>query len=246
MSRRLKANQLAERALRLIRAFAINDEQADAEELLETLYWMDMAVAYRTGTEKCHWLQTETVAMVLAEGQTQYDLADELGTAWPSTGIAWVTAAYYSSDTSGTIPPNQDPMDFLTRRQYEERKTGNFSNPPSELYIDRQTENEQVFLLTPPSSVPGTIYFVLQKLAKDLVVNPTNPGNLDHGFHQPWQLWITLETALYIGSGPVRKLPVQEIEAMRAQANDMWEKLNARNDKESRDEPKRVQPWSIR
>lgn len=242
MSRRLKANQIAERALRQIRAYSINDEQADAEELLEALYWMDMAVAYRTGTEKCHWLQSETVNMPLVAGQIQYDLADQLGTAWPSTGIAWVTAAYLSS-TDGA---NQVPMEMLTRRQYEEASGSGSTGQQDALYIDRQTENEQVFLLTAPSSSPGSINFVLQKLAKDLVNNPTNPGNLDHGFHQAWQLWLTMETAAYIGDGPVRKLPKQEIDDLLSKAGDMWEKLKVRNDKETRSEPRRVAPWGIR
>ncbi len=213
--------------------------------MLEALYWMDMAVAYRTGTEKCHWLQAQTVNMPLVANQLQYDLANSLGTAWPSTGIAWVTAAYWTANNAAS-PPNQEPMEMLTRRQYEERKTGGSSGSQSELYIDRQTENEQVFLLTPPSSVPGSINFVLQRLAKDLVTNPVNPGNLDHGFHQAWQLWLTMETAMYIGSGPVRKLPNDEIADIRATADDMWTKLSVRNDKETRSEPRRVAPWGIR
>lgn len=238
MSKLWKASGIAERALRKIGAFSINHTAADPEELAETLYWMDLAMAELAGTEECQWLIPSTLSFALDADTVSYDLANELGTSNPTAGVLFPVSASIR-DSSG-----QDwPVEIISRRDYEDIVDKDEGGRPDRIYIDR-TSDTQVKVHPVPSDTGDTLRLVVQTAAPSVLGGTSNGGgNVAHGFSAEWQRWLILQVSADIGDGPVRRLPPGEIAGIRKEAADAKERLMTHSNREHTSQPRRTRAY---
>ena len=236
MSLRQSVKQLAERALRRIGAYSINDTGADSAELEEALYWMDLVVAELAGTEDCSWLTEDTIDIPFVAGQASYAL--NTATDWPDTDIAFPVSAYVREDTGVDTD-----IEMIRRVEYESIADKDAGGSPTVVYIDRTADVPRATIYPVPTDTGASLRLVVQKQAPDMIGSGgARPGKLDHGFPKEWQRWLVLATAAEIGAGPVRKLSQQEINDIRAGAVDAKARLMARANVENKS-VRRTQAW---
>lgn len=239
MSRLFSARELAERALRKIGAFSINDTAADPEELHETLFWMDMAIAEFVGAERCHWLIPVTVEIPLTTSAS-YDLSAAAGSNYPSNGIIFPTDAYLR-DSSG----NDVEIDLWGRRRYESIDDKDATGEPAGVYIDRLTDDQNLFVHPVPASAGlYTLRLVCQTYAETVATQTgaAKSGNVQHGWPVEWQRWLINQTAADTGSGPVRRLPKSDVDDIRRDAELSRNRLTTYSNREKRG-VRRTQAW---
>ena len=236
MSKLWKASGICERALRKIGAFSINDTAADPEELSEALYWLDLAVAELAGTERCHWLIPQTLSIALSANTVSYDLSNALGTGDPTNGVLFPIEAWVR-DSSG----NDNPVEIIRRREYEDISDKDEGGEPTRIYIDRLNDDQNLFVHPVPTDATYTLRLVCQTYAPNLLGGtPDGGGNLAHGFSAEWQRWMILQNASDIGAGPVRHLPPAELNDIRQQAAIAKSALMAYSNREKVSQPRRT------
>lgn len=238
MSVRLSAKQIAERALRRIGAFSINDLAADTAELTETLYHLDLVVAELIGTEQCTWMSAGTITMPTVAAQAEYGLNSATG--WPDDDVAFPSYAWIR-DASG----NDAPLDMMRRDEYEALADKDTEGQPTHIYIDRAIDTPTATLYPVPADATMTIGVVVQRMAPSMVGESSARTNaVAHGFPMEWQRWMVLATAAEIGSGPVRRLPQGEINDLRAASLDAKTRLMARANRENT-RTRRTAAWGV-
>lgn len=226
----------AEKALRRIGAYSINDTGADPEELRETLEWMDLAVAELAEIEECWWLVPETITQTLTANDGTYTL--NLFANYPATGIAFPMAAYISDGT------NDRPIEILRRREYEDKSNKATAGAPEAVYIDRLADNKNVKLYPVQNDSTSILKLVVQTFAPDVRGGEGNlVGNIDHNFPRAWQLWLILRTAALIGDGPVRNIGAQAVDRIEKQAAASLQALMSFQSREKPGQPRRTKPW---
>lgn len=238
MSKLWKASGIAERALRKIGAFSINHTAADPEELAETLYWMDLAMAELAGTEECQWLIPSTLSIALSANTVSYDLSNALGTSNPTDGVLFPFSASLR-DSSGF----DSPVDIISRRDYEDIEDKDASGTVERIYLDR-TSDTQLKVYPVPATTGYTLRLVVQTAAPNLLGGtPNGGGNLSHGLAAEWQRWLILQTAADIGDGPVRRLPPGEIAGYHKEAEAAKMRLMAHSNREHTSQPRRTRAY---
>ncbi|MRR49370.1 MAG: hypothetical protein EG825_00405 [Rhodocyclaceae bacterium] len=239
MAMRLSAKEAAERALRRIGAFSINDVSADPAELEEALIWMDMNVSELAGTEQCLWLVDDTIDLPLTADTQTYDL-DEAGSDYPSDGLVSVVSVWIR-DSSG----NDEEVEMIRRNQWESIVDKDASGTPDKAYIDRTVDVPTISIYPVPSDSTYTLRIVVRKFAVSMLGSGTSkPGKLDHNLPIEWQKWLVLSTAAEIGAGPVRRLPTGEVQEIRAGAESSKAKLIARANVETTSK-RRTAAWGV-
>lgn len=241
MSKLWKASGIAERALRKIGAMSINDTAADHEELSEALYWMDLAVAEFAGSERCQWLIPATLSKALSADTASYDLSDFLGTSNPTDGVLFPVSAWIRNSSG-----EDAEIQILRRTEYEAITDKDQSGEPCSIYIDRLNADQNLYVWPVPSDATYTLRLVCQTYAPNLLSGtPNEGGNVAHGFSAEWQRWLVLQTAADIGSGPVRRLPSQEVSDMRQQAEISRSRLLTYSNTEKPSQPRRTRAFGV-
>ncbi len=237
MSSRLSVSEVCETALRKIGSFSINDSAADPEEMKEAAKWLDLVVAEMTETERCTWLIEDTVTVSLVAGQATYNLANAMGTSYPTDGVMWITSVWITDGTS------DQEVEMDRRSDYEEITVKSSTGKPDSIYIDRLSDKDkQSFTVYPvPVDASNSLKLVIQKHAPDL---KNDFGKKAHGFHLGWQKWLVLATAAEIGDGPVRRVPSSENDRTRRDAQMSFDKLQASQNRENV-APRRVRAWGV-
>lgn len=229
MSALYTAKQIAERALRKIGAYSINDSAADPAELEESLYWLDMAVGHLVETSRPKWLLPNTITKALTANQQTYTLATLLGSDNPTDGVLYVTGVSLR-DSSG----NDTPLDMLTKAKWDEITDKDQTGTPEAVYIDR-LKTLTLKVVPVPTVSTFSILLDVQTYAPDLTASN---GKVRHGFSNGWQLWQVLALAAQIGDGPVRKLPVAEVDRIINKSNSVLNDLLNYANREMRDRDK--------
>lgn len=232
-----QSRRLAEAALRRIGSYTVNMTEADAVELEEALFWMDIAVAHLAETEECQWLVPLTITFPLDGVTPSYDLSSF--TNYPDQGILYPIAAYR---TDGT---NDSEIELVRRTVYEDLSAKNTAGPPNMVYVDRLATDKNVFVYpVPPDSNVWSLRLLFQQFAPNMV-GPAgkDAGTTAHGFSQGWQLWIIKQTAYEISGGPVRKLQAQERNEIKAEADEALGRLMAFSSREKISTPRRTQRY---
>lgn len=230
MSAGFTVKQIAERALRKIGAYSINDSAADSIELEETLYWLDMLVGHFAETHRPFWLIPDTIAKTLTANQQTYTLSTLLGTANPADGVLYVTGVQLR-DSSG----NDEPLKMLSKAEWDEITDKDQTGTPAGVYIDR-LKTMTLKVVPVPTVSTYSILLDVQTYSPDLT---KSNGAVKHGFSNGWQLWQVLATAAQIGDGPVRKLPSGEVDRITAKAGGYLNELIGYANREMRDRDKR-------
>lgn len=228
MSRLLPVSKIAEASLQKIGAFTISMVAPDPDELARTIFWMDLIVAELVGTGRAHWLIPATVTKTLTATTASYDLGNFLGTDYPADGILFPVRAYIR-DAAG----QDTPVDIIARDEYESISQKTEAGAPARIYIDRQNNLQQLYVHPVPIDATTSLRLVFQKYAPDMNAGtPDGAGNTSHGFSAEWQRWLIYQTAADIGSGPVRVIPIAELDRIRAEAQIAKEALFASSNRE--------------
>lgn len=223
MSQKLRVVEIATKALELIGAFPSSMVAPDPDELRRTVEWMDMRVAELAGTQRMYFLTPATTTSTLTADTASYTLSTLMGTSYPSSGILFPVAAYLR-DSNGT----DIPIDIIVRSEYEEIEDKTLSGPPEKIYIDRLNASQQVYVWPVPTDATYSLRLVFQVYPTTMTGgSPSSAGNLAHGFAQEWQWYITNVLAATIGSGPVRRLPVNETDRFLRDAQVSLDRLTA-------------------
>lgn len=235
MAKTLWASEICERALRKIGAFAINDSAANPEEVNEAAAWLDLIVDHRMQTEVITWLIEDTFTGSLIIDQISTNLETFMGTTFPDDGVLFIKEAYI---TDGT---NDETIDIVRRKEYEDLSNKTASGRPELIYIDRLTGTNPFTFKTYPTLGVGTLSLklVYQKGAPNLA---DDPGIKRHGMPTGWQFWMVEELAASIGKGPVRRVPVTEQDRNDASADRAFARLQASQNREVSG-PRRVKAY---
>lgn len=225
MSHLLSAKELCERALRLIGAFSIVDSQADAEEMAEALFWLDLIVAELSGTSRILFLVPDTMTLPLTAGKGTYVMQDDLGTGAPKNGIEFPVECWIENAGG-----NRFPVKMVSRREFEEMNH-NDTGTPTHVYIDRLgSPTLRTYPTLGAEVADGTyIKIVAQTYAETFA--KTN-GVKATGLRAAWQRWCIYELASNIGAGPVRRVSAGEIRDIKAIAEEAKKRLLAYENKE--------------
>lgn len=229
-------NDICERALRKIGAYAISSSGPRPREMEETRYWLDMHVAHITGTKRTWWNVPRTAQFTLTEGVREYDLVAALGSQAP-LGIEFPIGVWLIDATGQLLHEVK-----IIRRQEYEALTPNMSTAsqaPTMCYIDRQQKPTLTFLEAPDGTQAYTCKFLFQSYGPNLVkLRGLERVSL---FRTSYTLYLVTATAALVGDGPVRKQPKDEVDSMKADAKRLWIDLEAYEDQEQNNEPARVQ-----
>lgn len=220
-----RAVDIAERALRMIGAYAINDSAADESDVQESLWWLDMMIAYVGGIEDRFWLRKDEQSFQLIDGDQDYNLAQELPLL--VTGVQFPVMAMLE-DANG----QRTPIDIVSQKVFRARADTTRTGTPERIYIDRL--NDPVLYTDPiPDTTAATykIVLVLQTFHQSTkprgVTGTSGIGNEQTGLRTSWNLWAATSLSAYIGNGPVRALPLERVKDYRDTAKNMLDELEA-------------------
>ena len=238
MAKFYKASKIAELALQRIGAFSVNDTAPDPIEMERALYWMDMAVAEVVETNRCWWLVPVTIVKALTANTVSYDLSDFLGSSYPSDGILFPVSAFLRDSSS-----HDEPVEIIRREEYEAISKKTESGTTSRIFIDRVTDDQNLYVHPQVTATGYSLGLIAQVYSPSVLAGAKIDGNLAHGFSAGWQRFLVLATAAEIGSGPVRRLPLQEVADIRGQAGASLANLFGYANREKVSEPRRTAAW---
>lgn len=251
-------NEVCERALRKIGAFAIRSSGARPEELSEARYWLDMVVGHVAARKRTWWLVPTTGQFTLVPGVANYDLNQVLTPAQAPSGVQFVigvqvlpvgVAALGSARTSGgTIgstwmapvddefdTPSYGANDYLNlplvrREEWETLFDPTQTGNPQFCHVDRQQNPSITFAPVPDSAGPYVVRVLFQSYSPDFV-SPQGNTKLAP-MRASWNLWLVTALARELGNGPIRKLPKDEVTEMDAEARRLLFELESYDDHE--------------
>lgn len=227
--------EIAERALRLIGAYSINDEAAADNDLYETLYWLDMLAANEAGTRRALWLVKDEQEVTLVEDDGDYNLPVELNASLPE-GVQFPIAAMLDQDGVRT------PLRIVTHREFRRLSIPATTGTPVMVFIDRLNGPTMHVYPIPDENVDGqTIVLVVQSFAKSMkpkgVTAQTFNAEQQAGFRPAWNLWAVFRLASMIGNGAVRAIPADRIREYRVEATLLELRLEGFENDEHSDDP---------
>jgi hypothetical protein len=238
MSATFSARQIAELALRRIRAYSINDTGADPVELQVALEYLDMIISYVTETKRINWLIPDTIEVDLTADQASYVLSTLLGTSNPTEGVVFMKGGWLD-DGNG----NEQPLTQIRRNEYENIGLKTASGAPETYYIDR-TGAPTIYFYPVPSVGTYNARIMIQKATNDMrTTQGAVNGNIAHGFSDGWQLAFENLLASQIGDGPVRSLPINHVTGWAQQGNAMLRPLINYQNRETHGRDRRVKAW---
>jgi hypothetical protein len=227
----LTVTEICERALRKIGAYSINDTGADPVELEESRAWLDMIVGHVSSRKRTWWLVPSTGAVTLVADTASYALVDEL-TGGPD--VQHVVGVWLTNTTSG----DRLPLDLLRRQAFEDLGTEEVG-PPTKVWIDRSRVPTLHVWPTPQTPIEHRLDVVYQKFSDDSVA--LDPTSRMPDMRESWNLYLVTALAAEIGSGPVRRLPQDEVKEARARAAELLFDLEAFDEGESPGEFRRTE-----
>lgn len=207
MSVLFSARQVAEEALRLIGAYSPNDSAADGVELDIALTWMDLNLSQLAGTRQLWFLVSSSSTVPMVADQASYDLSDIL-----TDDLQFPQYAHLDTG-NGT----RHAIRIVSRREFENLSVPAASGEPYYVHIDRL--NIPTMRVYPvPTVVGASVILTHQGFLPDIADKVG--GNAAHGLSVAWQRWLALATAIDIGSGPVRRMQVNDIASFERRAQD--------------------------
>ena|SRR5882672_2684235 len=229
------AKELAERALRLVGAFSINEDAAGDADMAETLYWLDMLAANEAGTRRAMWLVKDELTIDLVAADGDYVLTEELNAQLPE-GTQFPIAA--TLDENGT----RTKLRIVTQREFRRLSMPDTAGTPVMVFIDRLNGPTMHVYPVPDTADAGhQIVLTVQSFAKSLkpkgVTANTNNAEMQAGFRPAWNLWAAFRLASMIGNGAVRTLPVERVREYRTEAATLELRLEGFENADHSDDP---------
>jgi hypothetical protein len=222
-----------------------------------------MVVAHEAARQRTWWLvPAQPVTFTLTAGLGSYVLSAVLGNQAPD-GVQFPIMVVIFDAVTG-IDIQQCPL--VRRKEWElralgwQQMEGAYSYPdnpdwfldgtddppqvpdppqtPAFCYIDRT--NEPVFMCYPPPDTTRTygVRILFQAFSTDFTAGSSNTKK--YNLLQSMNLWVVTALAKQIGNGPVRKLPADEVQEMRQEAQQLRDDLEAYANQEQASEPRQV------
>lgn len=264
MSHLFSIGEICERALRKIGAFAIRSSGARPEEVEETRYWLDMVISHQTSRMRTWWMVPSSGTFPLTAGIPSYDLNAALGTAQAPDGLQFIINTYLYNTATGQdihelpqlrrqewesrflVGPTTSLQDYDTAPEnpyqwgYDSGAPSINPGVPTVCYIDRQQKPTIQVSPTPDAAQPYGIRVLFQSLSTDFADQNRPLNDRTYKLRTAWNLWVITATAAQIANGPVRKLPADEVADMKKEAMELRNDLEAYENQEQANEPRRV------
>lgn len=235
----LSVQTICTRALRKIGEFPIRGAVLRPEALAETREWLDMVIAHQSGRMRTPWLIPDTAIFSLVAGQQAYDLRAVIGAQIVPDGLQFVVAAYlYDPATVQDV----HRIELKQRIEWEDITDKTRAGEPEAAWIDR-TRWPVLHVYPTPSAATRAlkVRIVYQTMSSSFSNLPFNDKT--YALHECWNLWMVTALAAEIGSGPVRRLPKDEVDDMNRKAERLRLDLEAYDQFEQADEPRQVAFW---
>lgn len=221
MSATLAAGRLAEEALRQIGAFSKHDTAADPVEHEIALRRLDLLVAELAGTERLWWLVPRNHRVVLAAGQRTYDLNGLI-----DPNLQFLERVYLVEGG------RRRELDLVRRSEIDAVAPG--TGRPALVHVDRGPK--PVLTVHPTPAADGASLEIRgQSYSPDIA---EGAGQVPHGFPDAWQRFLVLALAADLGAGPVRLIPVTEVERLERRAELARGRLLSFNNREQLTRPR--------
>lgn len=235
----LSRDQIVTRALRRIGAYTPSMGSPGDGEAEEAAYWLDMIIGHEAARSRKWWMVEETKSFDLVADQARYDLMTAIGDLEARRGIQFIIGAYLYD-----VEAEVDLCELiqLRREEYEEIRNKADSGDPASIYINRMNSPIAFVHPVPTDARELQVRLVYQTFPEDMVRAGGSARNL--GIRQSWQLWIVEALAHKIGSGPVRKLPADEIKEMLGESLRLRNEIEDEDDQQHASEPRRVQYYN--
>lgn len=232
MARILEIREVCERALRKIGSYSIRDSGADAAELQEARYWLDLVVGHVAAMRRMWWLVPDTATITLIDGQTDYELTALLPSGDPFAFPVSVTSIRTETDV-------RDPVCLWRRWEWEARDAAVVTGRPQAVYIDRDPEAPVMRVWPAPTApIDWHLEMVFQRVTPDFTAGASSERIVR--IREAWNLYLVTALAAQLGNGPVRKLPADEVRDMKQEAADLLMDIEKFDIHEHADEPRRV------
>jgi len=227
------AKKVGENALRTIGAFPSTQQQADASELRIALEWLEMILNLQSGTRPLagFW---EIIDIPLEAGVGDYLLSDYVG----DDGVQEVFSVSVVS-SSGAV----DPLDMIFESDSAHENLSRTGSPVRAVLTKETDPVLKVYPTPVQSSVDAGEVLRIRYQSYHTTIDPTGVADSDLKLRPAWYLWITKRLAFEIGSGPVRKLGERELGQLERSADQMENKLLARDGKNNSVMPPVTEPY---
>lgn len=235
----LSVGAIAERALRKIGEYPIRGGTLRPEALAETRLWLDMVMSHQAAKMRTPWLVADTVNFDLVTGQAAYDLRAVIGANTVPDGMQFnITAYLYNPAAEEDVRK----IALIRREEYEDIPDKTRAGEPEQAYIDRTRWPVMTVFPVPDGSRSLQVRLVYQQISSQFANLPFNDRT--YAMHECWNLWVVTALAAEIGNGPVRRLPKDEVAELRSTARSLLLDLEAYDQFEQADEPRRVNAWN--
>ena len=228
MSTLFTARELIELALTKIGAYTPSDWGPDPDEVETGMRWLDLNLAQLSGTHRIFFHVPATVSVPLTAGVQDYLLLDVLSPNTPEDGIQFPLDAWLE-DAGG----NRTELRIVTRQTFESVSDIDRSGTPERIWIDRLTEpTMRTWPVLGTGNTGYTVKLTLQTFAPSFATDDEGRAT---GLRAAWQRWATLQIAADLGDGPVRRLPLSEIQPWKNEAVQIKRQLAAFENREQQD-----------
>jgi len=227
MSRLLTSAQLAEHSLRQIGVYSVYDTGADDSSLSVALERLDLLVAEMVGSNKFWWFVPSQQRVSLNAGVVTYNLNGLL-----TTPLQFIQHVFLLRDGKET-ELTQERRSFADEHTIDVLEGG----PPTSVYIER---NDSPLITVLPAPLAGDQLLITgQQYAENLT---QSNGGIAHGFPAAWQRAIILQLSADLGSGPITRLPDNELIMLKQDAGAAFIALERFNNRENVREPRKTIP----
>jgi hypothetical protein len=220
MSSTLDVREICEEALRNVGAFARTDEQADADELRTAIRYLDLHIAFLTGTNRISCFVPEEITIPIVSGTQAYSLSNYSG----SDKVQFPIDCYLVSDTNSI---DRTEVKIIDRRKFD--ALDGSSGSPNVVYIDRLEKNLTLSVHPVPNMTGYSLKLNFQKFSPNIHKNASGVeiknGAVPHGLPDMWQLYLINKLTALIGMGAVRRIPRADVNDFTLLAADMENKL---------------------
>lgn len=232
MSSTLNVKEICEEALRNVGAYASTDEQADADDLRKAIRYLDLHIAFLTGTNRISCFVPEEIPIPLVAGLQSYDLGNYSG----SDKVQFPIDCFIVNDTNES---DRAEVEIIDRRKFD--VLADSFGLPCVAYIDRLEKNLTLSVHPIPNMTGHSLRLNFQRFAPNIHKNAlgveNKTGQLAHGLPDAWQLYLINKLTALIGMGAVRRLPRNEMADFTTIAADMESKLLKFNNQEHTSQP---------
>lgn len=229
------AKELAEGALQEIGAFAVGQDQADAEELRRAMQRLELLLNYQVGASTFlkNW---QTFDIPLIPGVRDYILSD-YSTPDDVQRICQLTLINRAGQQVSDVG-------LVNEKQFS--KLPAQSGSPRQAFVDRTTRPTlRTFPVIQAGLLTGdyAIRCVVQTFAPK--IDPKGTGNTETRLGPEWYLWAIKLLAYELGQGLITRLPSDELGARRRDLEMMEMKLLSNAGGHNTSNPVVTEPYGV-